>query len=255
MNDFIRGMGYLMRGITHLTTKGLKRYIILPIFFNVMLFVGLFYMIHHYVYAYSTQYIHQLPTWLSFLSHVFLGLLMMSFFLLFFSMFTIVFNLVAAPFQGLLAEKAQQVLYHSTIPSLSWSEIAIRSVKRQMQFVGYFLLRFFGMCLLFFVPFIQPIYPLLWFLFNAWMLSVQYQDFAMDNNLVSFKDMNHQFKDKQMLLFGFGSFMNVASFIPIFNLFTMPAGVIGGVMMYCEEYKKINRFNASSNVSLVDRTR
>ena len=39
------------------------------------------------------------------------------------------------------------------------------------------------MGLLFFVPFIHPFYPFLWFIFNAWMLNLQYQDFVMDNNL------------------------------------------------------------------------
>ncbi len=238
MNDFIKGMGYLMRGIRHLMTKGLKRYVVLPILFNVILFVGLFYVIHHYMYAYSTEYISQLPAWLHVLSKAFMVLLMMSFFLVFYSMFTVIFNLIAAPFQGFLAERAQEVLYHRGIPAVSWSQIALRSVKRQMQFLGYFLLRFLGMCLLFFMPLIHPIYPLMWFLFNAWMLSVQYQDFAMDNNLVGFHAMQRKFRDKKMVLLGFGSLMNVASFIPIFNLLTMPAGVIGGVIMYCEEYKK-----------------
>lgn len=239
MNDFFSGMMYMLLGIRHLLTKGLKRFILLPIVFNFLLFSGLFYLIYHYLFPYSYYYINELPAWLSFLSTVFFILFVISFFLLFLSMFTVFFNLIAAPFNGLLAEKAQHLLYGTTIPVLSFREIALRSIKRQGQFMGYFLLRFLGVVLLFFVPFIHPIYPFIWFFFNAWMLSVQYQDFAMDNNLMSFKEMQEKLQINKMLTFGFGSFINLVSFIPVLNVFIMPAAVIGGVILYCDRYKTL----------------
>ncbi|RUQ91508.1 sulfate transporter CysZ [Legionella septentrionalis] len=238
MNDFLQGIVYLLSGVRHLLSKGLKRYILLPVFFNFLLFAGLFYLIYHYLFPYSYYYIEQLPAWLSFLSTVFLIVFIISFFLLFLSMFTVMFNLLAAPFNGLLAEKAQKILYQSAIPSLSLAEITIRTIKRQGQFVAYFLPRFIIVCLLFFVPLIQPIYPFIWFLFNAWMLSFQYQDFVMDNNLVTFNAMREKINDNRLMTLGFGAFINFLSFIPFLNLITMPAAVIGGVILYCEENKR-----------------
>ena len=235
MNDFLLGMVYLLRGAGHLLTNGLKRYILLPVAFNFILFAGLFYLIYHYLFPYTYYYIDQLPSWLSFLSGVLLVILFISFFLLFLSMFTVLFNLVAAPFNGLLAEKAQHLLFNSAIPTLSFSEITIRSIKRQGKFLSYFVPRFVLMCILFFVPFIQPVYPLLWFLFNAWMLSIQYQDFAMDNNLVGFQDMQQKIGRTKLASLGFGSLINLVSFIPILNILIMPSAVIGGVILYCEQ--------------------
>ena len=226
---------YLIIGIKHLLTPGLKKYIVLPLLFNFVLFASLFALAHHFLYAFVQGYIDQLPAWLSFLSTLFFIVMVISFFLLFLSMFTVLFNLVAAPLNGLLAEKAQSILYHTPIPNLSFSTIAWRSIKRQMQFLKYYLPRFFLMILLFFVPFIQPIYPLLWFFFNAWMLSMQYQDFVMDNNIVSFESMRQQMEQKRMLSLGLGTLLNFASFVPILNIITMPAAVIGCVVMYHEE--------------------
>ncbi|MDP3269517.1 MAG: sulfate transporter CysZ, partial [Legionella sp.] len=155
----------------------------------------------------------------------------------FFLMFTVMFNIVASPFNGLLAEKTQKLLYNSSIPSLSFAQIALRSIKRQGQFLGYFLPRLVIIGILFFIPFIHPIYPIIWFVFAAWMLGMQYQDFAMDNNLISFAEMREKIKNNKMQSLGFGSLINIISFIPLLNILTMPAAVIGSVIMYCEENK------------------
>jgi len=239
MSDFLQGMAYLLLGVKYLLTKGLKRYIVLPIAFNFVLFIGLFYLVYHYLFPYSYYYLDKLPSWLSFLSGVLLVIFIISFFLLFLSMFTVLFNLIAAPFNGLLAEKAQKCLYGTSIPSLTFSQIAIRSIKRQGQFIRFFLPRFLAMCVLFFVPFIHPVYPFLWFIFNAWILSVQYQDFAMDNNLVDFQQMRERIKKNKMVSLGFGSLINLLSFVPVVNILTMPAAVIGGVLIYDEQHKTL----------------
>lgn len=234
MGEFFDGMRCMMSGLNHLSTKGLKRFVILPVMFNFLLFTGLFYLVYHYLFPYSYTYLDKLPSWLSFLNGVLFVVFIISFFLLFLSVFTVLFNIIAAPFNGLLAEKAQQLLYGSTIPSISFTSMVFRTIKRQGQFIAYFLPRFCVMCILFFIPFLHPIYPFLWFFFNAWMLSFQYQDFVMDNNLIGFDEMKHIIKRNKLRSLGFGSLINLASFIPILNFFTMPAAVIGSVTIYCE---------------------
>lgn len=93
--------------------------------------------------------------------------------------------------------------------------------------------------LLFFVPFIHPVYPFMWLIFNAWILSIQYQDFVMDNNLIDFEEMRVMIKDKTMQSLGFGFCINLISLVPFLNLLILPAAVIGGVIFYCEEQKHL----------------
>ncbi|KTD25919.1 MULTISPECIES: sulfate transporter CysZ [Legionella] len=237
MRQFFRGMYYFVLGIRHLTAKGLKRFILLPILFNCLLFVGIIYFTYDYLFSYSHYYISLLPAWLSFLNWLFLIFFVISFFLLFFVTFTVFFNLVASPFNGLLAEKAQRLFYQRDIPSVPFKQTILRSIKRQGQFLWYFFPRFIGMVFLFFIPIIHPIYPLLWFLFNSWILSIQYQDFVMDNNLIGFKKMRNKIQDNAMLSLGFGSCISLASFIPFVNLVILTAAVIGSVFLYNEEYQ------------------
>lgn len=238
MTNFIKGMSYLLLGITHLPTQGLKRFVILPIIFNLFVFIGLFYLIYHYLFPFSNYYHNQLPTWLNFVSGIFTFFFVISFFLFFLATFTLLFNLLSAPFNGLLAERAQYLLRNQLTPELTFTQITVRTIKRQIQFISYFLPRFLGMCFLFFIPFIHFFYPFLWFIFNAWMLSMQYQDYAMDNNLVDFKTMKSLMKQNKDESLGFGLLINFISFIPILNIITMPAGVIGGVLMFCDRHSQ-----------------
>ncbi|MFC3907674.1 sulfate transporter CysZ [Legionella dresdenensis] len=232
MYNFMKGTGFLLAGIKMLPARGLKRFVILPIIFNLLLFISFFYCLYYFFYPYSADLLELLPAWLGFLHVVFLAIYFVSCFLFFLSTFTVFCNLLAAPFNGLLAEKAQYMLYKEIIPELSFATIVVRSIKRQLQFIGYFIPRFLLMCLLFFIPVVHPIYPLLWFFFNAWILSVQYQDFAMDNNLVSFEAMKNAIYLNKSQTLGFGSLINLLSFIPVLNIIVMPAAVIGGVFMY-----------------------
>ncbi len=158
---------------------------------------------------------------------------------MFLSLFTVFFNLIAAPLNGLLAEKTQNIFFGSAIPSLPFYKIVLRSIKRQIEFLSYFLPRFLVIGGLFFIPFLQPIYPFLWFLFNAWILSIQYQDFAMDNNLISFKETRKKVASSKMHSLGLGFSINLVSFIPILNILTLPAAVIGGTMLCCELNKHL----------------
>ncbi|MCL9685126.1 sulfate transporter CysZ [Legionella maioricensis] len=238
MLNFFKGVTYFVQGYKSLLTPGLKRFIIMPVAFNCLLFTGVFYLGYHYLMPYASHYVDKLPSWLSFLNNIVLVIFIMVFILLFLAMFTVMFNVIASPFNGLLAEKAQKLLYGDSIPPVPFTLMVIRSFKRQGKFLYYFVPRFLGMCLLFFIPFIQPVFPFIWFFFTAWMLSMQFQDLPLDNNLVSFYEMQQIVKANKMRSLGFGSLINLASFIPLLNIFIMPAAVIGSTMLYCDTHPR-----------------
>lgn len=246
MHYFIIGMTYFIRGYRRLLTPGLKRFIIIPIAFNSLLFAGLFYLTYYYLTPFATHYIDKLPAWLGFLSGVLVVLVLLVFILLFLAMFTVMFNVIASPFNGLLAEKVQLQLYKKPLPSVTFAVMALRTLKRQGKFLRYFIPRFLVMCILFFIPGIHAIFPFIWFWFSAWMLSMQFQDLPLDNNLMSFQQMQQIVRANRMRSLGFGTAVNVASFIPFINILVMPAAVIGSTIMYCE--------TPSENIQDVTRT-
>jgi len=68
------------------------------------------------------------------------------------------------------------------------------------------------------------------------MMAIQYCDYPMDNNRVSFKDMKLSLKQRRMTSVGFGGLVSVGMMIPVFNLLVMPAAVVGATIYWVEEY-------------------
>lgn len=137
-----------------------------------------------------------------------------------------------------MAERAQILLKKEPIPERGFGQVLIQTLKRQWQFIKYYVPRLVLMCILFFIPILHPLLAFLWFLFNAWMLSMQYQDFVMDNNLVDFKTMRNMMKDRKSLSLGFGISISLFSFIPFVNFLIMPAAVVGGVFLFYDYPQK-----------------
>ena len=110
-----------------------------------------------------------------------------------------------------------------------------RLLRRQFQLLGYWLPKAILCLLLFFVPFVHVLAPVLWFLFNAWMMSMQYMDYPMDNHRVSFARMRYQLAERRAFYLGFGSAVLLMSMIPIINVLVMPAAVIAATEVYVND--------------------
>lgn len=112
-----------------------------------------------------------------------------------------------------------------------------RSIKRQLQFIIYYIPRAILALVLFFIPGVQVAAGPLWFLFNGWMMTVQYMDYPMDNHRISFKDMRNLLSQKRIVNLSFGSIVMFATMIPVVNFVVMPAAVIGATLLFVDEYK------------------
>jgi CysZ protein len=84
-------------------------------------------------------------------------------------------------------------------------------------------------CCYLFMPGIgQTVAPVLWFLFSAWMLAIQYCDYPFDNHKVPFKrcaGAAHKVTNMQ-----FGALTSLFTMIPVLNLVIMPVAICGAAM-------------------------
>jgi len=89
--------------------------------------------------------------------------------------FTLVANFIAAPFNGLLAERVEEMLTGQppTSPGGGVLQDLLPSLWSEVRKLLYFLLRAIPLLLLFLIPGVNLVAPLLWFLFNAWYLALQ----------------------------------------------------------------------------------
>ncbi|MCS5571713.1 MAG: EI24 domain-containing protein, partial [Pseudomonadales bacterium] len=87
------------------------------------------------------------------------------------------------------------------------------------------------------VPGVNIVSPLLWLMFGAWMMALQYADYAADNNDVSFRALKERLQRRrfQAVLFGMPAYLLLT--IPGVNLVLMPIGVAGGTRFWVEQLK------------------
>ncbi|WP_027858367.1 sulfate transporter CysZ [Marinobacterium jannaschii] len=234
-----RGAGYLVRGIKMLPQPGIRQFVIVPLMVNILLFVGAIWLLINQFDQWVDYWLAKMPEWLSFLDFLLWPLFAVLVLVLVYYSFNIVANLIAAPFNGFLAEKVERSLRGEVLTDEGWGAVLAlvpRAIGRELSKLAYYLPRFLLVLLVTFIPLLNIVSPLLWFLFGAWMMAIQYCDYPMDNNKVSFKDMKLMLKQQRMTSVGFGGLVQLGMMIPVVNLVLMPSAVIGATLYWVEEH-------------------
>jgi CysZ protein len=229
-------MYYFFRGLTLIHTKGLKRFVLVPLLINLVLFSFAFYILLAQVNAMVAAVQHYLPDWLHWLEYLLIPLGVMTLVIGLAYSFTMVANFIAAPFNGLLSEKVEAHLSGKTLPDTGiagFIKDVPRMLGREWQKLLYALPRAIILFVLFlFLPLVGPV---LWFLFTSWLLAIQYADYPYDNHKIDFRTMRTQLRSQPGTSFAFGVTVNIACMIPLFNLFVMPIAVCGATAMWVDK--------------------
>lgn len=235
------GISYFIAGFGLLTKPGIKRFVIMPLLINIIVFIGLFFLMRHFMSEFNQWFEGFLPHWLHWLGAILWILFFISFFLIFIYTFVMIANLISAPFNSLLSEKVEWYLTGKVPESLSvYQNIkdVPRILGRQMWILGYYLPRALLILILFFIPVIQAVAPLIWFLFNAWNMTLTYIDYPTDTHRIPLQNVREWLKAKKMVSYEFGVSVLVATMIPVLNFFTIPAAVAGATKFWIEENKE-----------------
>lgn len=240
MNHPFAGFFYFIDGLRLITQPGLKRFVLVPLFINLLLFLGLFFISKHFFAEFNHWFEHWLPSWLHWLSVILWMVFFIGFFLVVIFTFVTITNLITAPFNSFLAEKVEFYLTGNRIAPRTGMEIIKdipRLIGRQLAIIGYYLPRALVLLLLFFVPIIQIMAALLWFLFNAWFMTLQHMDYPTDNHQIPLSVVHTKLREKRWASFGFGISVLIFTMIPILNCVSIPAAVAGAVKFWIEENK------------------
>lgn len=165
---------------------------------------------------------------------LFAGLLIL---IVFFS-FSVIANLLAAPFNGILAEAVETKLLGETPPNLSWKEIlkdAPKLIWNEIRKLMYVLMWMVPLFIFSWIPVLNIIAPLLWIAFSSWMLAIDYHDYPMGNHQLKFPQQRALLRQKRSLALGFGLATLGATMIPLVNFLVIPAAVAGATALYLEQ--------------------
>ena len=238
MQQVTSGAGYFMRGFDLIQTKGLKRFVFIPLLVNLLLFSAAFYYLYsqlNQVFAWIDGY---LPDWLSWIDWILWPLAILTILVVFSFLFTSVTNWLAAPFNGVLAEKVEQHLTGQSLTGGGVNDIIKdipRTLSREWVKLVYYIPRAIGFFLLFLI--LPVIGQLIWFAFTAWTMAIQYIDYPFDNHKVPFQRMRTVLSGDKGAAFSFGTAVTLFSMIPIVNFIVMPVAICGATAMWVDRYR------------------
>lgn len=243
-NNPVQGAHYLIEGAKLLSQPGIRAFVIMPLMLNIVIFSLLFYFSFQFIEGWIAYLTTHLPEWLEFVAWLFWVVFALLFLLVSGYSFNIVAALIAAPFNGLLAEKVELHLSGETFNAdtniKAMLALVPYTLKRETKKLGYYLPRVLGLIVITAIPVLQIASPVLWFLFGAWMLALQYIDYPMDNHQTDFDTMKEKIRSKPMLTIGFGAATVTAFAIPIVNFLVMPAAVAGATLFWVREFKEMD---------------
>ena len=226
-NNPALAVGYLFKGLTLLTSKPLRAFILIPILINIVLYSAALLLGYHYISDLINQFI---PGWLSWLSWVLWPLFFISFIIAGFFTFTVLANLLAAPFYGKLSAKTLTLITGQTSATAEQplAKVMLAEVKR----AGYLLSRALPLVILSFIPGINVLAPLLWALFGAWGMALEYMAYPLENEGVLFLEQKQLVKSIRLGALSFGGVAAMGLTIPVLNIIVAPASVIGATIYF-----------------------
>lgn len=237
------GMGYFFRGFELIQLKGIRRFVLIPLLINLLFFSVAFYFIFLELEHYLTILMGWLPSWLSWLSTVIWPLAVITILIIFSFIFSTAANWLAAPFNGLLSEKIELLLLKDKnleTATVGGGMMDIvkdipRTLARELQKLTYYLPRAIGFFILLWI--LPVIGQVMWFLFVAWMMAVQYKDYPFDNHKIPFSVMKQKIKQHKSLSYSFGVSVTVFAMLPIVNLVVMPVAICGATALWVDHYR------------------
>lgn len=235
----VKGGRYVLRGLALLAEKKLRVFVLIPLIINILLFSIALSVLFNQLPNWIDSWLSLLPGFLSFLEFILYPLFALTAVLVVYYSFSILANILAAPFNGLLSERVEQMVSKREVADASFKELVAiipRSIGREFAKLAYYIPRLILLLILSFIPGINLFAPLFWFLFGAWMMVIQYCDYPMDNNNVSFSAMRSQLKKQRFTGLGFGALVQLGMMVPILNFIMMPVAVIGATLYWIEEH-------------------
>ncbi len=234
--NIARGAGYLTRGARLLTHPSLRPFVLIPLAINILIFGSLIGVGFSYMSDLMDSMLARIPSWLDFIEWILWPLIGITVSLITGYLFTTIALIIASPFNALLAEKAEELITGRPVDSLEGLSAALLAVPRGIVREIVKLLYYIPMALVTLVlSFIPGVGAVAWLLLGAWMMSIQFVDYPMDNHQKSFSQVKTAVRSQRLSSMGFGGLVALCAGIPLLNFFVVPAAVVGATLLWCEE--------------------
>ncbi len=237
----LRGIQYLLRGFGLIAKPSIRKFVLIPLAINTLLFTILIWWSFSELSAIIDARLLELPSWLAWLEWLLWPFLTLAAMLLVFYGFSVVGNIIASPFNGLLAEAIEHLITGEKPPESNWRDVMktiLPSIANEFRKLFYFICWAIPLLLLFIIPVVQVIAPFLWLTFTAWILMLQYGDYPMANHNISISEQRKRLASRRLTSLGFGGATMFMTLIPLLNFIVIPSAVAGATLFWVECLKK-----------------
>ena len=230
--------GFLLpfQGLRLLFTPGLRRFVLVPLLLNVLIFVVFAYVAGTFFDSFMDRW---LPTheWLAFLRWLLWLLFALVYALALFYGFTLIANLIAAPFNGILAARIEEKLTGRRPPEAN--ESVFRAIgpalAGEVGKIAYFAGRAIPLLILLLVPGLNILASIGWILFGFWFLTVEYADYPMGNHALKPAAQRERLRRSRLKSLTFGAGISLMMLIPLLQFAAMPAAVAGATRFWVDD--------------------
>ncbi len=246
---FARGLSYVLRGMrfVYFQHPKLARYWVFPILITGLALFAVFYGAGSYYddlggavwslfpesWGEATGWVGALLRGLRWIIELIAGILIT---LLGLVMVLLLSSVVAAPFNDALSEAVERILTGESAPSFSFRRMVAdiaRTIRLELLKVLVYVAVVGPMFLAsFFIPGLGQVISLVGFTLTAIYLGIDYVDWPAARRNWSVSDRVTFTRRHLPAVAGFGTGVWLLLFIPLVNLFFMPAAVAGGTMLF-----------------------
>ena len=227
------GAASFVGGIRLARQPGLRRFVWAPAAVGVGVVALLLVAGYGWIRAALAWAVEWLPGWLDWLVPLLAPVLYLFGIVVGGWLFGLVAVVAASPFLGVLAARAEQAAFGDAPETEERLAAALaKTCRRELGKLAYHLPRLLALLLLPLVPVVNLATPVLLYAFGAWMLALQFTDYAAENRGLAFAETRALLGRHRAAALGFGALAALALAIPLAAPFVVPAGVCGGALLW-----------------------
>ena len=121
---------------------------------------------------------------------------------------------------------------------LLWRQ-ALSAWLSELRKLGHAILCIIPVVIVFLIPGLQAIAPLLWFVVAAWLLALEYADYPMGNHGLDVRAQRALLAEQRPLALGFGLAALCMTLVPVVNCIAMPEAVAGATALWIERLRPV----------------
>ena len=229
--DSLSGPRHLLLGFRLLLQPGVRSLMLVPLIGNIVVYSLAAGLAFWGVDAALDRWLPVSWDWLRWLLFPLVALLLL---VIGFFTFTLLANLILAPFNGLLSERVERALTGTSralSPPLDWATIK-RVLRQETRRLLYIALRVGAVFLLGLIPVVGLIAVPLGIALGAWLLALEFAGNPLGNWGLAFAEQREFLRTHRAGMFGFGLAAMGLALVPFVNFALIPAAV-AGMTAYC----------------------